>query len=190
MSFWNLSLFNAIHNLSGHSVFTDVLGIFFAEYLPYLLVIGFLVLVFRESDARRRFYLFAEGSLAVILSRGILTEGIRFFYKVARPFVLLGFSPLIGESGPSFPSGHMTWFFALSLAVWYANRKWGIWYFVLSAIMGVARIYVGVHWPLDIVIGALIGVISGWFIHWLFRDVRTALQLAPTKENEGIATVS
>jgi membrane-associated phospholipid phosphatase len=38
--------------------------------------------------------------------------------------------------------------------------------------MGVARIYAGVHWPLDIVGGAVVGILSAWFIHWLLRDAR------------------
>ncbi len=63
MTAWNLTVFNLIHHWSGHSVFADITAIFFAEYLPYLLVAGFLVLVFYQSGARRKFYLFAEGTL-------------------------------------------------------------------------------------------------------------------------------
>jgi undecaprenyl-diphosphatase len=187
MNTWNLTVFNVIHGWSGHSVFADVAAIFFAEYLPYLLVLGFLILVLREPGARRKFYLFAEGALAVILARGIITEVIRFFYNVERPFALLGFSPLIHESGPSFPSGHMAWFFALTVAVWFANRKWGAWFLALSAAMGVARIMVGVHWPLDILGGIVIGAASGWFVHWLLRRTRTELFSAKKQEAGDIA---
>jgi undecaprenyl-diphosphatase len=169
---WDIRLFALIHGLSGRSIFADLAGIFFAQYLPYLLILGFLMLVFREPGARRKFYLFAEGTLAVILARGIIASSIHYFYHTARPFVFFGFAPLIGESGSSFPSGHMTWFFALATTVWYADRKWGIWYFLLTCIMGIARVYVGVHWPLDILGGAVIGLLSGWFIHWLLRSGR------------------
>jgi undecaprenyl-diphosphatase len=186
----NLIIFNIIHGWSGHYVFADVAAIFFAEYLPYLLVLGFLILAFQQSGARRKFYLFAEGLLAVILARGIITEVIRFFYPVTRPFALLGFSPLIPESGSSFPSGHMAWFFALALAIWFVNRKWGAWYFVLSAVMGVARIYAGVHWPFDILAGAVLGILCAWFIHWLLRDSRAALWLVATGEKETATATS
>jgi len=178
MAGWNVTIFNFIHGWSGHVVLADVAAVFFAEYLPYLLVVGFLILIFRRPGSRRRFYLFAEGSLAVILARGILTEVIRFFYPVARPFVLLGFSPMISESGPSFPSGHMAWFFALAAIIWFADRKWGMWFFALSVLMGIARIYVGVHWPADILGGIVVGLASGWFIHWLLRDTRGTLSPA------------
>ena len=169
---FNQSVFLFIYHAAGRWPLLDDIGIFFAEWLPYLLVIGFLVLVFGQPGARRKFYLFAEGALAVILARGILTEIIRFFYYHPRPFEIYGFVPLIPESGASFPSGHMTFFFALAMAVWYADRKWGVWYFVLAALMGIARIYVGVHWPLDILGGVVIGIASGAFIHWLLKEYR------------------
>ena len=175
MANWNLATFNLIHGLSGHSALADTAAIFFAQYLPYLLVLGFLILVFYEPGARRKFYLFAEGALAIILARGIITEIVGYLYRVARPFVLLGFAPLIAASGPSFPSGHMAWFFALTTVIWFANRKWGAWYLLLTVVMGVARIYAGVHWPIDIFWGAAIGVLSAFFIHWLLRKSRMAL---------------
>ena len=179
MEKWNIAIFNFIHNWSGRSVFADVAGIVFAEYLPYLLVLGFLVLVFREPGARRKFYLFAEGVLAVILARGIISESIYFFFHTVRPYAFFGFAPLIGESGSSFPSGHMAWFFALALAVWFADRKWGWWYLALSFIMGIARIYVGVHWPFDILGGIVIGLASALFVHWMLRGARRAIFAAP-----------
>lgn len=51
----------------------------------------------------------------------------------------------------------------------------GIWFFAFVAVMGVARVYVGVHWPLDILAGTVVGVGAGWFIHWLLGDVRAAI---------------
>jgi len=171
----NQSLFLWIHHFAGRYVFLDVAGIFFANYLAYLMVVAFLVLAYYEVGWRKKFYVLCEGALAVILARGILTELIRLFYYHPRPFVVFNFTPLIAESGSSFPSGHMMLFFALAVTVWYVNRAWGVWFLALSAVIGVARIYVGVHWPLDILGGAVIGLASGIFIHWLLREPRETL---------------
>ena len=165
----NQALFQIVYGWSHQNYVLDWVGIFLAQYLPYLLVLGFLYLVLKGIGWRRRVYLFAEGALAVILGRGILTEIIRFLYNHARPFDVYAFTPLISESGNSFPSGHMAFFFALALVVYCHDRRWGIWYFVLSAVIGLARIYAGVHWPLDILGGAAVGFLSGWLIHVLLK---------------------
>jgi undecaprenyl-diphosphatase len=179
MSSFNISVFNAIYNFGHRSVWLAGPAIFFAQYLPYFLVLGFLVLVFFQKGLRGKIYLFCEGTLAIILARGIIANIIYFFYQHPRPFDVLGFAPLISESGSSFPSGHMVWFFALAMVVWYANRKWGIWYFILALAMGVARIYVGVHWPFDILGGAIIGILSAMVIHWLLRESRKEIVRHP-----------
>jgi undecaprenyl-diphosphatase len=172
MSSLNQSVFNLIHQFSGRWPALDIFAIFLAEWLPYLLVIAFLVLLFYQDGMRRRVYLFAEGALAVILSRGIITTAIQFFYYHARPYLFYGIAPLINETGTSFPSAHAAVFFALAMVVWYTNRKWGWWFFAATTAMGIARIYAGVHWPFDIIGGAVIGIASGMFIHWLLKDYR------------------
>jgi undecaprenyl-diphosphatase len=171
-------IFQFVHQFAGRSVVLDDLGVFFAQYAAYLMVVGFLVLAYYELGWRKKLYVFVEGVIAVILARGLLTEIIRFFYHHERPFSFYGFSPLIAESGWSFPSGHATWFFALATVVWYVNRKWGIAYFVLATLMGIARIYTGVHWPFDIIAGAMLGVLSGIFVRWLLKKSREALYSA------------
>ena len=161
MAALNQSLFQFIHHFAGRYSLLDDFGIFLSQYLAYFMVAGFLVLVYRENGWRKRLYVFAEGVLAVILARGLLTEIIRFFYHHERPFSFYNFTPLIRESGWSLPSGHAAFFFALGVAVWYRNRAWGGWYLALAVLMGVARIYAGVHWPLDIAAGAAIGAGAG-----------------------------
>jgi len=44
--------------------------------------------------------------------------------------------------------------------------------------MGVARIYAGAHWPLDVIGGAAVGILSALFIHWLLKGSRRELGAA------------
>ncbi len=175
MGAFNQWAFEVIYGWSHRYPLLDIVGVFFAEYLAYFLVAAFFVLLYYEKEWPRRFYLFAEGAIAVMLSRGLVTEIIRFFSHHLRPFDAIGIKPLIPESGWSFPSGHMTFYFALAMVVWYTNRKWGQWFLVLTAIMGIARIYVGVHWPLDILGGAAIGVLSAVVVRYLLKTPRSKL---------------
>ena len=171
----NQSLFNYIHNFAGKNPLIDGIVIFFAVYPLYFLIVGFLLLVIFQKGTRRKWYLFCEGALATLLARGIVTETIRYFYHHPRPFDFYGFAPLIPESGWSFPSGHMTFLFALATVVWFANKKWGIAYFLLALMSGIARIYVGVHWPLDVLGGMVIGIVCALFIHGILTPSRRTI---------------
>jgi undecaprenyl-diphosphatase len=169
MSSFNQIVFGWLHHLAGRWPLLDAVAIFCAQWLPYILVLGFLFLILDQADARHGFYLFAEGALAIILARGIITTTIHYFYYHPRPFEVYGFVPLFSEVGSSFPSGHAAWFFALAMVVWYLDRKWGVWYFVFATLISVARIYAGVHWPLDVIAGAIIGVGSAMFVRWVLE---------------------
>jgi undecaprenyl-diphosphatase len=151
------------------------------------MVLGFFAIVFFQSSGRRRAAFFAFTALSVILSRGLLTEIIRFVYSHPRPFDALNFAPLIPESGNSFPSGHASFFFALAMSIWFFSKEWGITYFILAALNGLARIYSGVHWPLDIIGGVIVGMGSAAFLYGLLRPSISKLTPAPPKEAPPIA---
>lgn len=158
-------IFNFFNNLSGKWWLFDWLGIFFAEYLAYFLIFAFVFLLIKEKNRKQRIYFFSLATLSLILSRGIITEAIRFFYYRPRPFLFFNIQPLINQSMTgSFPSGHAAAFFALALAVFYFNRRWGWRFFGLVLLMGLARIFIGVHWPSDILVGAIIGLLSTFLI--------------------------
>lgn len=160
----NQSLFVFLHSFANRSPFLDGIFIFFAKYLIYFLILAILIWLLKKPR-RQALFLFAELAISAIIARGLITEWIRFFYDHPRPFALLGFNPLIPESGASFPSGHMTFLFPLALVVLYYNRRFGYWLLGLSLAVGVARIFAGVHWPLDILGGILIGAFCAYVIH-------------------------
>jgi undecaprenyl-diphosphatase len=161
----DIPLFNLIHGLANKRWLFDWLGIFFAEYLGYFLIFAAALLLLKEKNWKQRIYFFSLAVLPVILSRGIITEVIRFFYERPRPFLFFDIQPLIDHASTgSFPSGHAAAFSALALAIFYLNRQWGRRFLALVLLMGLARIFVGVHWPSDILAGAAIGLLSAFLI--------------------------
>lgn len=143
-------IFQQINGLAGRWIYLDALGVFFAEYFQYVLVI-ILVWLFRKN-IRVIFWSLA----AAVLARFGITELIRLCWARPRPFV--------ENNEPSFPSGHAAFFFALSAVVYSYNKKAGIIFFFASALISIARVFVGVHWPLDILGGAAVGILAGWII--------------------------
>ena len=157
------SIFEFLHNYSGKFPVLDSLAVFFASYLPYLLVLLTVFFIFRERNWRKRFYGSALIVLSTVLARGVISTIVHYFVGRERPFKVLGFTPLInGPMSTAFPSNHAIFFFALGTALFFLNRRWGVWFLVFAAIMGVARVFVGVHWPFDVLAGAIFGIASAF----------------------------
>lgn len=166
---WNNILFQKIHSFVGRSSFLDAVGVFFAEYFTYLLLLGLVFWIFSRPTKKAGFSSFSIIFLSVLFSRGIITETIRFFYKAVRPFNALGFEPLIGETNPSFPSGHTALLMAIAFALFLINKKAGIWFGICGLIVGFARIYAGVHWPIDILGGIAVALVGTYIANILLK---------------------
>lgn len=165
----NELLYRMIAERSGQGVLLDNAAVFLAGPLLYFLILGAVLFIALEKGSRRRWLLFLEMSLAALLSRGLIAETFQYFYIHVRPYVFYKTEPLIVTLGNSFPSGHMTFVWALAGTIFLFDKRWGSVYFLLGALMGISRIYVGVHWPFDILGGMMFGLISALFVHRLLR---------------------
>lgn len=152
----NEAIFLKINSFTGIYSWLDKLGIFLAVYLSYILIALLLFFVFYKSSPKKRL-MFLIALFSAIVSRFVITEIIRALYHRPRPFQVLPVRQLIPESGWSLPSGHTAFFFAVSMAIWLYNRRLGWFFFITSLIMGAARVFSGVHWPLDIFWGVIVG---------------------------------
>lgn len=62
----------------------------------------------------------------------------------------------------SFPSGHTMVSFSCSAVLYYMNRKIGIMAIILSTVIGFSRLYLYVHYPSDVLVGFMIGILNSW----------------------------
>lgn len=168
------TIFELIYGLSFRSDFMDSVLVFFAQQLPYVIVA--LPFVFLLKDFKRYLLLPGLALLAAGFARFAIVDIIRSLFFRDRPFTEDGIVFLF-EHAPtaSFPSGHASFFFALSTVIFFYNRKAGYLFFIVSALMAIARVASGVHWPLDILAGAAVGVLAGWAVRV------TARKLLPEK---------
>lgn len=76
----------------------------------------------------------------------------------------------------SFPSGHSQASFVSAMAIYQNDRKWGIAAFVFASLISFSRLYLYVHFPTDVAVGILIGLIVGFFTS---RFVKSWIQKHP-----------
>jgi len=106
-------------------------------------------------------------SLSVVVARG-LAELLPYRERpIHRPELHLRMPYVFNESTvvhwSSFPSDHAAMFFALALSIYFVSRRAGIVaFFYVFLFVGAPRVYMGYHYPTDIVVGALIGVAVAW----------------------------
>lgn len=154
----NTSLFFLIFNLSNKSPFSDFLMIFGAETLIYLVFILMLVLTYKGKTSERKALILVLLSLPILV---IIIKIIHLFYYETRPFIIYHFSPIIAYGDDaSFPSRHASITSAIAFSYTYFKSKWASLFLLFMLWVGLSRIYVGVHYPLDILGGFIVGIIS------------------------------
>ena len=132
--------------------------IFGAEYLIYLMFFTTLVLGFKGQVNDKKAFLLIILSLPIAV---VLIKGIHLFYFEPRPFVTLNFTPLVNEmADASFPSRHATISSVIVFSYIFFKSKWSLVFLFAAVWVGISRIYVGVHYPLDILGGFITGVVA------------------------------
>lgn len=167
----NLKIFYFFNNLAGQNKILDWCFIFLAEYLEYFLILGFILfLVFlKKYSLKEKIKLGVFGLGSAFFARFVIVEIIRYLIRRPRPFLIHSVHQLVQESSYSFPSGHATFYFALATVAYILNKKLGVIFFLIAAIISVSRIVVGVHYPSDIIAGGLLGIIISIVLFLIFK---------------------
>ncbi len=175
--------FLVINGWTAISPVLNDLAIVLAKYAPELWAVIFLLLWFwppLKQNRSRRAVVYA--TVAGVLALAINVSLSHFLPYRPRPFVFephLVHQLISHKPDTSFPSDHAAGSFAFAIGLFYARPRDGWWGLLFAAAISVARVWVGVHWPTDVLAGAVIGLISGalvlslksWLeglVEWLF----------------------
>ncbi len=142
---------------------TDLGGAIFSSLFSLVL------LVFGNNKVR----LIAIEALVILFISQIIVQALKKMLSRERPYVIIEKLNTFGInlSDYSFPSGHTTASF--SIATTLALNIPGLTYFVfiLATIIGISRIYLGVHYPTDVAAGIILGVGSALVVHFYLIHV-------------------
>ena len=134
-----------------------------SDYLiPVSLALALIGLWFIESDRLKR-QIHQIGVFVALTSMALsslVVFIINALYFRPRPFEdhdvnLLFYRP----TDSSFPANSVAAVFGIAVAVWFVHRRLGTALIAMASLYGLARVYAGVHYPLDIIAGAMIGAI-------------------------------
>lgn len=128
--------------------------------LPSALLVGVLGLLLVPDRRWRRA---AVLTLLAMLLAALVSRGLSSAWPAPRPFVLgLGHQWLAHKPTPSFPSSHASVVFAFGFALWrQLPHRVGRWVPLgLALLVGWSRLALGLHFPLDVLAGVAVGVLS------------------------------
>lgn len=122
-----------------------------------------LILMIPKKTRRLGFSMGLALLIGLILCNGVLKNVV----ARPRPYHLdpsLSFRLAWGEMSRdfSFPSGHTTASFEGAFAIFLRNKKWGAFALALAVMIGVSRFFLVVHYPSDILAGALCGILFAY----------------------------
>lgn len=158
------SILKNLNQFAGRWKLLDGFSIFCARYLIYFMVAFLFILGFARNNLRLFVYCVLSGLLALL----VVDKIIYFFYKEHRPAELKSTKVLIPvPKNPSFPSSHASFAFGISFLVLFYNLRLGIIFIVFSSLVGLARVFCGVHWFRDILGGVFAGLLSSVIIYYL-----------------------
>ena len=166
----NEQIFQFFNSFAGQNAFLDLLLVFLSNWFGYLLLGGlFIFLVFhkdKKQGARDLFVVLAAAVVAYLLSKVV-----KALIPNPRPFEVLTDAHILYThgGGDSFISGHATFYMSLAASLFFYHRKLAFAYFVGALIVGLARIAVGVHWPLDILGGWVLGGSIGASVYYFYN---------------------
>ena len=168
------TLLSLLNSLAGRSAILDLVVRLLVN--DYALTTALVVVPFglwfsgatsQEREQNQRGALSAVASMFLV---NLFVKALNLVYYRPRPFAshdlhLLFYHP----SDSSFPSNPTAVGFCIATAIWLYNRSAGWALYVLASLLGLARVISGVHYPSDVLAGALIGILSA---HLVVREFR------------------
>jgi len=164
--YWDYHLYKFLHGAIAGRPWLNESYLFFAKYGIVIIFLSSIYLIWKK-----KINAFVCAFFAMSIS-GLVDLAIIFIWKRPRPFIAHSneiMTPItqgLRVDSASFPSAHTYFAFAIATAVFlYGHRKLGTILFIVALLIGIGRIGAGLHYPSDVIAGALLGIASGIFAY-------------------------
>ena len=158
-----------------HVEWLDPVMLFFSSYTGWT-AIAIVILLYAIYKGKRWRWSVAIFTVLTVLTTSMLNNAIKMIVMRPRPIHEEALADIIHaiesyDASYSFFSAHSANSFALAIFAAFSVRQWPFTVFALfwAAMVAYSRIYVGKHYPLDVVIGILFGVLMAYSWRWLFN---------------------
>jgi undecaprenyl-diphosphatase len=176
-------IYKALYDVSLHhhwvgTLFSDIEKI----SIPLMVVITAALWFFSRPGGDRKWKLASGSGFASAALAYVAAFVIHHVWARPRPYVTHHIShPWSNVTDPSFPSDHTTVSFAIAFAVLAFDLAAGVIFIVIAAIIAVGRLFIGAHYPSDVLAGFVIGLVAAgivvrllprfvsWVVSWVER---------------------
>lgn len=168
---------------SQHNSFFDE-AMFWASHkffwIPFYMLLVYLII---RKAGWNTVYVLVAIALVITFADRFTSGFMKPFFERPRPC----HDPLIGHlvhtfnkcgGRYGFASSHAANVFGLAAFLWLQLRRWYSWIwliFIWAMLVSYSRVYLGVHYPGDITVGALVGMFFGWLVYWGYQQAQPKL---------------
>jgi undecaprenyl-diphosphatase len=159
--------------------------------------IALVALLFWKMDKKRAGLLVLLSVITVAITDPLGAQIVKPLFHRLRPcnpdVLVEGGRFLLGhKTSLSFPSIHALNMFAQAMLFSLLYPRLAVWLFLFAGLIGYSRIYVGVHYPLDVLGGAIIGMVCGAAVFCCYKisagviqKTKVSIQIKPSPDREG-----
>ncbi len=172
----NIELFRMFNDLGKEIIFLNPIMIFFAKYMKYFLLFGIIMYWFTRKRENRIMIISSMFAFVVAEVFGAIAGAI---HSNNQPFVELNnVNQLIGHAiDNSFPSDHAIEFFSICITFLLFKKNLRYVWLAIAILVSFSRIWVGVHYPADILVGAILGIIGAALCYWIIPQLNVIKKL-------------
>jgi undecaprenyl-diphosphatase len=186
----DVSIFRALNDLCGVSPTLDRVVVHL-EVLKNSLFMGIVGVLWywpdKEMPRRRETILImiAAVALSLVANRAVSTL---LPYRDRPMYAIGAHAPTFEwhadlEHWSSFPSDNATYLFAIAASLWLISWRWGLFFGIFAAFAAMARVFLGIHYPSDVVVGALLGIATSVAVNreWVRQKIAAPILTYETR---------